>query len=122
MKIFTYIAFSFFISACVSMHTQQNVKNIALLEPGMEQATVIKIMGTPAKIEFSGKNKALHYCRTGYSTDEFAVVILSSGKVVAAKNYNVTLSQTGGATGDCSKFVRSVDLDRPDVVKEIRFR
>ncbi len=79
-------------------------------------------MGTPAKVEFSGENKALHYCSTGYGSDEYAVVILTSGKVVAAKNYTVTLRDTGGATGDCSRFVKSVDLKQADFVHEIRFR
>lgn len=110
------------LSSCASMYTQQNVRNIALLEPGMSVSQVIQIMGQPAKLEFSGNNKAMHYCSTGYGSDEYTVVILTSGKVVAAKNYTVTLSDTGGATGDCSRFVKSVDLDRADHVQEIRFR
>jgi outer membrane protein assembly factor BamE (lipoprotein component of BamABCDE complex) len=104
------------------MYTQQKVRNISLLEPGMSQAEVHEIMGTPAKVEFSGDNKALHYCSTGYGSDEYAVVILTSGKIVSAKNYTVTLRDTGGATGDCSRFVKSVDLQQADFVHEIRFR
>jgi len=113
---------SMIVTSCASMYTQQNVRNIALLEPGMTTTQVFEIMGQPAKLEFSGENKAMHYCSTGYGSDEYSVVIISSGKVVAAKNYTVTLSDTGGATGDCSRFVKSVDLDQPDFVQEIRFR
>ncbi len=83
----------------------------------MGQSSVIEIMGAPSKVEFSGENKALHYCSTGYRSDEYAVVILTSGKVVAAKNYTVT-----DAAGDCSLFVKSVDLQQADFVHEIRFR
>ncbi len=122
MKISLLLIAILLLSSCASMYTQQNVRNIALLEPGMPASQVIQIMGQPAKLEFSGNNKAMHYCSTGYGSDEYAVVILTSGKVVAAKNYTVTLSDTGGATGDCSRFVKSVDLDRADYVQEIRFR
>lgn len=121
-KLFGYIALTFQLASCASMYTQQNVRNISLLEPGMNQSKVIEIMGAPAKIEFSGENKALHYCSTGYGSDEYAVVVLASGKVAAAKNYTVTLKDTGGATGDCSRFVKSVDLQQSDFVHEIRFR
>lgn len=104
------------------MYTQQDVKKISLLKPGMSQDQVVAIMGEPAKVEFSKQNKALHYCSTGYGSDEYAVVVLTSGEVVAAKNYTVTLSDTGGATGDCSRFVKSVDLQQADFIQEIRFR
>jgi hypothetical protein len=122
MKITLLLITTLILSSCASMYTQQNVRSIALLESGMPVSQVIQIMGQPAKLEFSGKNKAIHYCSTGYGSDEYAVVILTAGKVVAAKNYTVTLRDTGGATGDCSRFVKSVDLDRADHVQEIRFR
>ena len=74
----------------------------------MSKQEVTEVMGLPARTEFSGVKEAWHFCRTGAGADEFAVVLFSDGKVVGAKNYNVTLSDTGGATGDCAKFVRSV--------------
>lgn len=79
-------------------------------------------MGEPAKVEFSLDNKAMHYCSTGGSSDEFAVVMISSKKVVATKFYIVTVADVDGATGDCSRFVKSVDFSSPDNVQEIRFR
>lgn len=88
--------------------TQQPVEKIALLNPGMSKQDVAQIIGMPARTEFSGSKEAWHFCRTGSSSDEFAVVVFSDGKVTAAKNYTVTLADTGGATGDCSRFVRSV--------------
>lgn len=88
--------------------TSQPVERIAALGRGMSQRQVTNVMGEPARREFSGEREAWHYCRTGIGADEFAVVLFSRGVVEAAKNYNVTVAQTGGATGDCSKFVRSI--------------
>ena len=99
------------LAGCVTTggyYTQQPVQKIALLNPGMSKQEVAQVMGTPARTEFAGSREAWHFCRTGDSSDEFAVVVFSDGKVVAAKNYTVTLADTGGATGDCSRFVRSV--------------
>lgn len=91
-----------------SYSTQQPVQKIALLNSGMSKQAVTQIMGMPARTEFAGSREAWHFCRTGRGSDEFAVVVFSDGKVAAAKNYTVTLADTGGATGDCSRFVRSV--------------
>ena len=88
--------------------TAQPVEKIALLNPGMSKQEVAQVMGLPVRTEFSSTKEAWHFCRTGSGADEFAVVLFSDGKVSAARNYNVTLADTGGATGDCSKFVRSV--------------
>lgn len=99
------------LAGCVSAGgylTQQPVQRISLLKPGMSKPEVSHVMGMPARTEFSGTREAWHYCRTGITSDEFAVVIFSDGKVTAARNYTVTLADTGGATGDCSRFARSV--------------
>lgn len=112
---FLFIVSTIFVSAVVagcaitgSETTQQPVQKIAFLNPGMSKQEVAQVMGMPARTEFSGSKEAWHFCRTGSSSDEFAVVFFSEGKVAAAKNYTVTLADTGGATGDCSRFVRSV--------------
>ncbi|MED5603180.1 MAG: outer membrane protein assembly factor BamE [Pseudomonadota bacterium] len=110
------------LSGCLSlMTTQQDVKKLSQITPGMSESEVIQIMGSPVSTEFSGARKAMHYCKTGWGSDAFAVVVLQSGKVVAAKNYGVGVSEAGG-TGDCSKFVRNVDFRESDSVYEIRFR
>jgi S1-C subfamily serine protease len=92
------------------MYTQQKIQNSSSLLPGMTKEKVQEIMGMPVKTEFAGDLSAWHYCRTGYGSDEFVVVIFSGDFVREARNYTVTLAETGGATGDCSKFVRSVDF------------
>ena len=91
-----------------SYSTQQPVQKIALLNPGMPKQEVAQVMGMPARTEFSGSRESWHFCRTGRDSDEFAVVVFLDGKVTAANNSTVTLADTGGATGDCSRFVRSV--------------
>ena len=99
------------LTGCVTLgssnSTQQPVQKIAYLSSGMTKQDVLRVMGAPARTEFAGSREAWHFCRTGESADEFAVVMIADGKVTAARNYTVTLADTGGATGDCSKFVRS---------------
>ena len=100
------------ITGCVSVNRQsftyQPVQNIAMLNAGLSKQDVKQVMGLPVRTEFSGSQEAWHYCRTGEGSDEYAVVMFSDGKVVSAKNYNLSAADSGGATGDCSKFVRSV--------------
>jgi len=97
------------LAGCATIEsTQQPVERIARLSPGMSKQEVTHVMGSPVRTEFSGAREAWHFCRTGAGSDEFAVVLFADGRVSAARNYNVTLADTGGATGDCSKFVRSV--------------
>ncbi len=110
------------LSGCLSLvTTQQDVNKLAQISSGMSEADVVQIMGNPISTEFSGSRKALHYCRTGWGSDAFAVVVLQSGKVMAAKNYGVGVTEAGG-TGDCSKFIRNIDFRESDAVYEIRFR
>lgn len=92
----------------VPQQTRQAVERIAMLNSGMSKEAVSRVMGLPVRTEFSGQKEAWHFCRTGEGSDEFAVVVFSEGKVVAAKNYNASIAQNGGAVGDCSKFVRSI--------------
>lgn len=102
------IGASMLTTACTAFRTRQPVQNISSLSPGMSKQDVAQVMGMPARTEFSSSTEAWHFCRTGYGSDEFVVVIFMGGKVVQARNYYVTLADTGGATGDCSKFTRSV--------------
>jgi outer membrane protein assembly factor BamE (lipoprotein component of BamABCDE complex) len=104
------------------MYTQQNIKNAAMLNPGMTKEQVQSIMGMPVKTEFSGNQTAWHYCRTGWSADEHVVIVFSDGKLIKMKNYAVTSSDVGGASGDCSKFIRPYEFDAADEVKEIRIK
>ena len=64
------------------------------LSPGMTKIEVEKIMGRPAKSDFSKNVEEWHYCKTGMGSDE----------LIEKLNYTVTLSDTKGATGSCEKF------------------
>lgn len=91
--------------------TSQDMSNSVKLKPGMSKSDVESILGKPVKIEFSGNLSAWHYCETGWTADDFVVVIFDEDNVVEERNYNVTLAETGGATGHCSKFVKAVDFN-----------
>ena len=103
------VVWAVMLSGCLAGTTQQNVGDLARVGPGMSEEEVVHIMGLPVSTEFSGDRKALHYCKTGYTADSFAVVILEAGKVVAARNYGVSVQDAGGA-GDCSMFIRNIDF------------
>jgi outer membrane protein assembly factor BamE (lipoprotein component of BamABCDE complex) len=115
------------ISGCTS-YTSQDISLGLGLSPGMSKEEVLEIMGSPAKNDFDKGVEEWHYCKTGVSyfggspSDDFVAVFFDSGKVVAMRNYNVTLRDTGGATGDCSKFIRLGNFTEPNSVREIRVK
>ncbi len=84
----------------------QNIKNSLYLSPGMSKADVVDIMGEPVKNEFNKNVEEWHYCSTGQMADDYLAVFFYNGKVVATKNYTVTLSDVGGAWGSCEKFIK----------------
>ena len=107
MKKAVYYTILVMIAGCAGIHTLQPVEKISALNPGMSKQDVSRIMGSPVRTEFSGSKEAWHFCRTGNSSDEFAVVIFSEGKVVAAKNYNVPYVG-GSGLENCSQFTHSI--------------
>jgi hypothetical protein len=110
------------ITGCAGMYTQQNLEASAMLNPGMTKEQVRSVMGMPVKAEFSGRLSAWHYCRTGYSSDEFVVLVFVDDELAKSHSYGVTLSDTGGATGDCAKFIRPYNFEAADNIEEIRIR
>ncbi len=110
------------LTGCAAMYTQSPLEKSSLLKPGMTRDQVQEIMGPPVKSEFSGSQQAWHYCKTGSSSDEFAVMFFNDGVLTELQNYYVTSADVGGAYGDCSKFTRRVNFRPADSVKEIRVR
>jgi len=88
----------------------------------MTKEEVKAIMGSPTKSDFSQNVEEWHYCKTGLEADEFLALFFFEGKLVAKKNYTVTLSDAGGATGSCDKFIKRGTYREPDNVTEIRLR
>ncbi|HEX5360363.1 MAG TPA: outer membrane protein assembly factor BamE [Fluviicoccus sp.] len=61
------------------------ITQISRLEPGMSKETVRRMLGEPAKAEFNSRADAWHYCRSGKTAHEFAVVTFYDGKVTTAR-------------------------------------
>ena len=119
--------FSMLLIGCAPTHippayTKQNLEKASNINQGMSQQDVKGIMGDPIKVEFSDNKIAWHYCRTGSSSDEFYTIVFTDGKVTKMKSYGVTSRDVGGASGDCSKFVRPYDFDKADNINEIRVK
>ena len=87
--------------------TRQAVENIGRLSVGMSKDDVRAVMGDPARAQAADTHEAWHYCRTGSSVDEFAVVIFKDSKVTEARHYSATTADEG-AVGDCSLFFHPV--------------
>ena len=117
LKILTFIAVVVtlaFLSGCAGMNSTQNpLEKSPLLDVGMNKSEVLNIMGEPAKSEISGRYTAWHYCKTGISsvnpTDEHMVAFFEDKQLTETQIYTVNLADTGGATGDCSVFIRKVN-------------
>jgi hypothetical protein len=88
----------------------------------MSQTDVLSIMGQPAKNEFGGGIVEWHYCRTGQLADEFVALFFYENKLIDSRNYTVTLSDTGGATGSCDLFVKMGNYQEPESVRAIKLR
>ena len=113
-----------FLSSCGinKNHLKQNLSISYQLSPGMSKAEVIKIMGQPAKSDFSKNVEEWHYCKTGSGSDEFIALFLYEGNLIEKLNYTVTLADARGATGSCEKFIKMGNYREPTRVVEIRMR
>lgn len=88
----------------------------------MTKAEVEAIMGAPTKSDFRQNVEEWHYCKTGMTADEFLALFFYDGKLIEKLNYTVTLADTRGASGSCSKFIKMGNYREPDKVIEIRLR
>lgn len=112
-------------TACATLlnQTQQNVNLSSYATPGMTPSQVQSMMNAPpAKADFYANVIEWHYCKTGYGADQFVAYFFRDGRLVESRNYTVTIDEAGGATGDCSLFVRRGNYRDPDWVAEIRRR
>jgi outer membrane protein assembly factor BamE (lipoprotein component of BamABCDE complex) len=111
-----------FTSCATLMGTRQNLNISYKLHEGMTKSEVESIMGQPTKSDFYKKVEEWHYCSTGLSADEFISLFFYDNKLVAKKNYTVTLQDTRGISGTCEKFIKMGNYREPDNVTEIRLR
>lgn len=105
-----------------SCGVQQNLSVSYRLNEGMTKEEAKAIMGAPIKSDFFKNVEEWHYCKTGQTADEFISLFFYEGKLLAKKNYTVTLSDTKGAYGSCEKFIKMGNYLEPDIVIEIRSR
>jgi outer membrane protein assembly factor BamE (lipoprotein component of BamABCDE complex) len=105
-----------------SCGVQQKLSTSNKLSSGMTKAEVEVIMGLPIKSDFYKNVEEWHYCRTGGTADEFLALFFFEGKLIEKLNYTVTLADTRGAYGSCSKFIKMGNYREPDKVFEIRMR
>ncbi len=101
---------------------QQNLSVSYRLSPGMTKSEAEAVMGPPVKSDFYKNIEEWHYCKTGMDSDEFLALFFYEGKLIEKLNYTVTLADTRGATGSCSKFIKMGNYKEPDSVIEIRIR
>jgi len=106
----------------LSCGVQQNLKVSYKLSPGMTKSEVESVMGSPTKSDFKQNVEEWHYCKTGFNSDEFLALFFYEGKLIEKLNYTVTLADTRGATGSCSKFIKMGNYREPDRVIELRMR
>ena len=108
-----------YLTAC---GVQQNLSISHKLSPGMTKSEVEAIMGTPVKSDFHKNVEEWHYCKTGMSADEFLALFFYEGKLIEKLNYTVTIADTGGAFGSCSKFIKMGNYREPDKIIELRLK
>lgn len=119
MKVISSILLMALLHSC---GVQQKLTASYKLSPGMTKTEVEAIMGPPTKSDFKKNVEEWHYCKTGMSADEFLALFFYEGKLIEKLNYTVTLADTRGATGSCSKFIKMGNYKEPDKVIEIRVR
>ena len=106
----------------VSCGIQQNLSVSYKLHEGMTKQEAEAIMGAPVKSDFYKNVEEWHYCKTGQMADEFIALFFYEGKLIAKKNYTVTVADTRGVYGSCEKFIKMGNYREPEVVVEIRSR
>jgi outer membrane protein assembly factor BamE (lipoprotein component of BamABCDE complex) len=113
---------SLILVSIISCGVQQKLNASYKLTAGMSKAEVEAIMGAPVKSDFKEDVEEWHYCKTGMSADEFLALFFHQGQLIEKLNYTVTLSDTNGAFGNCSKFIKMGNYRVPDRLLEIRLK
>ena len=82
----------------------------------MTKHEVEAIMGQTVKSDFYKKIEEWHYCTTGSEADELLPLFFFDDRLIAKKNYTVTLQDTRGISGSCEKFIKMGNYREPDNV------
>ena len=102
------VAMTLLVVGCANQQPQgpeADLSKTSMIGLGMPQDEVLSNMGMyPQKTEISSGVTEWHYCATGAGIDEFVAVYFADDKVVAMKNYQVTIHDSQGIYGHCSKW------------------
>ncbi len=120
--IFTIILSSCSTTKLLSRYTQQPIEQSFKLQSGISKEEVVAILGQPIKSDFYKNIDEWFYCKTGLGGDQHLALFFYDGKLIAKKNYVVTLQDVEGATGSCEWFIKRGSYKEPDEVKEIRLK
>ena len=117
----------FILSSCsttkiLSKYTQQPIEQSYKLNNGMSKEEVVSILGQPIKSDFYKNIDEWFYCKTGMGGDQHLALFFYDGKLIAKKNYVVTVQDIDGATGSCEWFIKRGSYREPDEVREIRLK
>jgi outer membrane protein assembly factor BamE (lipoprotein component of BamABCDE complex) len=88
----------------------------------MTKTEVLEILGNPIKSDLKKGVDEWFYCKTGIGADEHLAVYFFEGKVIAKKNYSVTVAEVNNVTGSCELFIKRGNYREPDEVREIRLK
>lgn len=99
IRIFT-IAIATVLTACASNGVITKSMDI---QPGMNRADVVQILGAPQNRSFKENAEALQYCTTGAISDQYVNVWLVDDEVIALTNYT---DESGFL---CSGDMREID-------------
>lgn len=89
------------------------------IQPKQTRAEVIALLGTPEDRQFSGKNEAWQYCRTGtsFGVSGYRVVWFYDSKVTGLTNYSLR------RPGSCEAHFEPMKWENaPDKIIEVRNR
>lgn len=106
----------------MSTYTHNPLQESYKLNNGMSKQEVLSIMGKPVKDDFYKNVDEWFYCNTGVGGDQHLAVYFYEGKLIAKKNYVVTVQDVNGQTGSCEWFIKRGNYREPDVVTEIRLK
>ena len=104
-------------------YVRQDISKAAFLRPGMSTSDALNVMGeAPVKSEFDRGIEEWHYAKTGGPVDQFVALFFQNNKLVATRNYSVTIRDTQGVYGSAENFIKMGNYREPDEVKEIRVK
>jgi len=127
MNVRLIVVLTFILSSCsftklLSKYTQQPIEQSYKLNNGMSKEEVVSILGQPIKSDFYKNVDEWFYCKTGMGGDQHLALFFYDGKLIAKKNYFVTVQDVDGATGSCEWFIKRGSYREPDEVREIRHK